>query len=363
MARTLNSQLVYEYILHCLRATYKYFALPHRQSNNQKTLLSPLDSSRFLTCEKNNLKHDLIDVQTACNEAGELVTGSCVTEKSLYVPQEQIFDLSQVFGAKGFADDQLADDTERLEITHEDSDCIIEEFISGDNEEFKPSCEETESENEEEEDEGQENLTSNQGLDEDSESGDPAISTSEQDNETESISDLPSFQNPAAALDEFGLECADVLDKIDGDEESTEGTDELEDSLIKLEPPTQEQVFEMDNSEEEDEEEEGQSIVNQRQHGNVTNTEDELDNTYTGSGDEEALSEEEELFISVKYEDTELEKNVDELPRVDLIKETAEKGEVSEGSITLDQSRKSEFFYEFSKSAFTKGKVITSKYL
>ncbi|XP_066471809.1 terminal uridylyltransferase 7 [Tiliqua scincoides] len=365
VARTLNSQLVYEYILHCLRATYKYFALPHKQNttNNQKTLLSPLralDPSRLLACERNPLKHDLTDAQTACNEAREPVTGCSVTEKSLYVPQEQIFDLSQVFGTKGFADDQLADDMEHLEIAHEDSDCIIEEFISGDNEEFKPSCEETESENEEEE-EGQEHLIGNQGLDEDSESGDPAVSTSEQEIETESISDLQSFQNPVAGMDESGLECSDVLeDKVDGDEDSTEGTDELDDSQIKLEPPTPEQVFEMDNSEEEeDEEEEVQNIIYQRQHGNI-NTEDELDNTYTGSGDEEALSEEEELFISVKYEDAEFEKNVDELPRVDLNKkDTAEKGEVSEGSITLDQCSKHEFFYEFSEFAFTKGKTPT----
>lgn len=365
MARTLNSQLVYEYILHCLRTTYKYFALPPKQNttNNQKAPLSPIraqDSSRPLACESNMVKHDLTDAQTAHDEAGEQATGCCVTEKSLYVPQEQLLDLAQVLGAKGFADDQLANDMEHLEIAHEDSDCIIEEFISGDNEEFKPSCEETESENEEEE-ERRECLIGNQGLDEDSESGDPAVSTSEQDIET----DLQSFQNPAAALDESGLECSDVIDdKVDGDEDSTEGTDELDDSLMKLEPATPEQVFEMDNSEEEeDEEEEGQSMVYQRQNDNVINTEDELDNTYTGSGDEEAVSEEEELFISVKYKDIELQKNV-EHPRVVLNKEdTATKGEVSENTITLDLCSKSKFFYEFSKSAFTKGKVITPKYL
>lgn len=30
VARTLNNQPVFEYILHCLRTTYKYFALPHK---------------------------------------------------------------------------------------------------------------------------------------------------------------------------------------------------------------------------------------------------------------------------------------------------------------------------------------------
>ncbi|XP_062985468.1 terminal uridylyltransferase 7 [Elgaria multicarinata webbii] len=371
VARTLNSQLVYEYILHCLRATYKYFALPHKQSskNNQQR---SLESTVPLELEKSALKHGIPDTQNAQNEAEKTVMGSCLTSTkiSTYFPQEHVFDLSQVFGAESFAEEQLADDIEHLGISHEDSDCIIEEFISGDNEEFKPSCEETESGNEEEEEEGhepvrkwQEHLGIIQGLDEDSESGDLAVPTSEHDIETDSISDLESFQNTVAALDEFGLECSGVLDdKVDVDEESTEGTDELDDSLIKLEPPTQEQVFEMDNSEEEEEveEEEEHSIINQRQHGDVINTEDELDNTYTGSGVEEALSEEEELFISVKYEDTELRKNEDELPRVDLNKEdSAEKGMFSESSIPVDLYSKAEFFYEFNKSAFTKGKSPT----
>ncbi|MFT7811851.1 terminal uridylyltransferase 7 isoform X1 [Arapaima gigas] len=35
VARTLNSQVMYEYILHCLKTTYKYFALPLEQQNAQ----------------------------------------------------------------------------------------------------------------------------------------------------------------------------------------------------------------------------------------------------------------------------------------------------------------------------------------
>ncbi|XP_059500607.1 terminal uridylyltransferase 7-like isoform X2 [Stegostoma tigrinum] len=36
VARTLNSQMVYDYIIHCLRATYKYFALPKYKSTKLK---------------------------------------------------------------------------------------------------------------------------------------------------------------------------------------------------------------------------------------------------------------------------------------------------------------------------------------
>uniref|UniRef100_A0A8C9TX98 RNA uridylyltransferase n=1 Tax=Scleropages formosus TaxID=113540 RepID=A0A8C9TX98_SCLFO len=42
VARTVNSQVMYEYILHCLKTTYKYFALPLEQQNTQHT------------CEKSN---------------------------------------------------------------------------------------------------------------------------------------------------------------------------------------------------------------------------------------------------------------------------------------------------------------------
>ncbi|KAL8203357.1 UNVERIFIED_CONTAM: Terminal uridylyltransferase 7, partial [Gekko kuhli] len=363
VARTLNSQLVYEYILHCLRATYKYFALPHKHStkSNEK---EPLESSIVRKPEKNALKHSVSGMKGAHNEAEELVLGSCATTvmESSGVPQEHVFDLSQVFGTESHVEEQLADDIEHLGITPGDSDCIIEEFISGDNEEFKPSCEDTESGNEEEEEEGNQHIRKwqmhlgiNQGLDEDSESGDLAIPTSEHDIEMDSISDLENFQNTVVAVDEFNLECRGVLnEKVDIDEGSTEDTDELEDSLIKLEPPTQELRYEIDNSEEEEQ------IINQEQHGNITNTEDELDNIYTGSGDEDALSEDEELFMSVKCKDMEPRKNVDELLKIPLITEDAvEKGETYESSLPIDQYSAFEFFYEFNKAAFTKGKSPT----
>lgn len=366
MARTLNSQLVYEYILHCLRSTYKYFALPHKKNakNNQ---IKSLEGSIVLESEKNAFKQTIPDIKNVHNEMENTVIDSCITstKKSSYFPQEHTCEPSQVLIDENFVEEQLADG-EPLGMSYEDSDCIIEEFISGDNEEFKPSCEETESGNEEEE-EGheQEHLDSNQ----DSESGDLAIPISEHDVETDSISDLEMFQNVVAALDEFALEESGIPnDKLDIDEESTEGTDELDDSLFKLEPPSREQVSEMDNSEEEEEEEEAEeedeehSIKNQGQHENIVNTEDELDNTYTGSGVEEPLSEEEELLIT--HGDIELKKRVDELSSVDLNKEDPEKEVLTESNKPVDQSNRSEFFYEFNKTAFTKGKVIApiSKY-
>ncbi|XP_032069011.1 terminal uridylyltransferase 7 isoform X1 [Thamnophis elegans] len=362
VARTLNSQLVYEYILHCLRSTYKYFALPHKQNakNNQ---IKSLEGSILLESEKNAFKQTIPDLKIVHNEMENTVIDSCITstKKSSYFPQEHMCEPSQVLIDENFVEEQLADG-EPLGMSYEDSDCIIEEFISGDNEEFKPSCEETESGNEEEE-EGheREHLNSNQ----DSESGDLAIPISEHDVETDSISDLEMFQNVVASLDEFSLEESGIPnDKLDIDEESTEGTDELDDSLFKLVPSSQEQVSEMDNSEEEEEEEEAEeedeehSIKNQGQHENIVNSEDELDNTYTGSGVEEPLSEEEELLIA--HGDIELKKRVDKLSSVDLNKEDdPEKEVLTESNKPVDQSNRSEFFYEFNKTAFTKGKSPT----
>ncbi|ELK35754.1 Terminal uridylyltransferase 7 [Myotis davidii] len=49
VARTLNSQPVFEYILHCLRTTYKYFALP--QKITKSSLLKPLST---VTCSEHS---------------------------------------------------------------------------------------------------------------------------------------------------------------------------------------------------------------------------------------------------------------------------------------------------------------------
>ncbi|XP_067424618.1 terminal uridylyltransferase 7 isoform X2 [Emydura macquarii macquarii] len=378
VARTLNSQLVYEYILHCLRATYKYFALPHKKhtkSSQKKPLNVNEETSQRLEPEKDAIKHDATNMQNVNDKMGEVVAADCINivNISIDTPQAQTIDPSKVFGSESLTEEELADNIGHLGIAHEDSDCVIEEIISGDNEDFKPSCEETESGNEEEEEEEldqdkkwQKNtIVIDQGLDEDGENEELPIPASEHDIETYSISDSEGFQSTVVTeSDEFGLECSVLLDdKADMDEESTEGTDELDDSLNKFAPSLQDQISEINNSDDEEEIEEGEQsfIINQTECGDIVAAEDELDNTYTGSGDEDALSEEEEeLSIPVKNEETELGKNVDASLRVDLNEEdTIEKGSLCEESISIGQFMESELFYEFNKPAFTKGKSPT----
>ncbi|NXJ54145.1 TUT7 uridylyltransferase, partial [Spizaetus tyrannus] len=375
VARTLNSQLVYEYILHCLRATYKYFALPHKRSGKLSKKTSPNateEKSEMLDHGKDAIKRENSELQNLDGRTNTAVMEDCRMETT-GMPQAHRIDPSKLCDGSESFTEEVADDISHLGIAHEDSDCIIEEFISGDNEDFKPSCEETESGNEEEEEEEEEHeqqkrrwnniLTAEQGIDEDSDSGDLPVTVNERDMETCSTSDLEGFQNAALTeSDEFGLECSGIMDgKIDIDEESTEGTDELDESPKKFLRSAQSQKSQMINSDDEEEEEEEPSLLNQRVCRVIVRAGDELDNTYTGSGDDDALSEEEEHFsIPNKYENEHFKENVDGYLRINLSQEDlTEKGSLFEENTAIEQCSESELFYEFSKPAFTKGKSPT----
>ncbi|XP_061873952.1 terminal uridylyltransferase 7 isoform X2 [Colius striatus] len=375
VARTLNSQLVYEYILHCLRATYKYFALPNKKSA-KLSKKSPPDAneekSQMPEHGKDAIKHENFELQNLDGKTNTALVEECITQAT-DMPQARRIDPSKMCdGSESFTEEELADDISHLAVAHEDSDCIIEEIISGDNEDFKPSCEETESGNEEEEEEEEEEheqqkrrwnnfFTTDQGIDEDSDSGDLPVRVNEHDMETFSTSDLEGFQNAALTeSDEFVLECSGIMDdRIDIDEESTEGTDELDESPQKFLCSAQSQISQMINSDDEEEDEEEPSLSNQRE-CSVTRAGDELDNTYTGSGDDDAPSEEEDLSISSKYEKKHLEENLDgPLMNSFSQEDLKEKGGLFEENAAIEQCLESELFYEFSKTAFTKGKSPT----
>ncbi|NXM39780.1 TUT7 uridylyltransferase, partial [Gymnorhina tibicen] len=378
VARTLNSQLVYEYILHCLRATYKYFALPHKKNAKWSKIPSSNASeekSQMLDHGKDATKQEDSDLQNLNSRTNTAIVGDCVTETTC-MPKEHKTDPSKLCdGSESFTEEELADDISHLGITHEDSDCIIEEIISGDNEDFKPSCEETESENEDEEEEEEEEheqqkrrwnnvLAAEQTVDEDSDSGDLPVRVNEHDVETCSTSDLEGFRNTALTeSDEFGLECSGTTDdKIDIDEDSsTEGTDELDESPQKFLCSAQSQISQMTNSDDEEEEEEAPSLLHQRECSVTIRAGGELDNTYTGSGDDDALSEEEDDFsIPSKYENKHFKEDVAEPLRINLSQEClTEKGRLSEENTVVEQCLESELFYQFSKQAFTKGKSPT----
>lgn len=378
VARTLNSQLVYVYVLHCLRATYKYFALPHKKSAKWSKIPSSNASeekSQMLDHGKDAIKHEDSDLQNLDGRKNTAIVEDSITEDT-HIPKERKTGPSKLYdGSESFTEEELADYISHLGVTHEDSDCIIEEVISGDNEDFKPSCEETESENEdEEEDEEEEHeqqkrqwdtvLAAEQTVDEDSDSGELSVTVNEPEVETCRISDLEGFQHTALTeSDEFGLECSGITDdKMNIDEySSTEGTDELDESPQKFLCSPQSQISQMINSDDEEEEEEAPSLLNQRECSATIRAGGELDNTYAGSGDDDAVSEEEDDFsIPSKYESKQFKESVDGPLRNNLSQEyLTEKGSHSEETTAVEQCLESELFYEFSKQAFTKGKSPT----
>ncbi|NWI12674.1 TUT7 uridylyltransferase, partial [Crypturellus soui] len=372
VARSLNSQLVYDYILHCLRATYKYFALPHKKNTKFSKKKSPNisgEKSHTLDPAKDAIKPGNSELQNLDGKTNTAIVEDYRID-STSIPQAPRTDPSKLCdGSESLTEEELADDLSHLGIAHEDSDCVIEEIISRENEDFKRSCEETESGNEEEEYEEEHEqerswnnnlLTTYHVVDDDSESGDLPVMVNDHDIETCSPSDLESFQNTAfTESDEFVLECSGIMgDRIDADEESTEGTDELDESPSKFIPSTQNQMSEIINSDDEDEEEEEQSLLNQTKCGDTRRAEGELDNVYTG--DEDAMSEEEEdLSLPTKYEEKDLKENVDEPLRIDLSQEDFAERSAFEENMAVEQCSDSELFYEFSKPTFTKGKSPT----
>lgn len=372
VARTLNSQLMYEYILHCLRATYKYFALPHKKPVKlSKKSLPNANEEKPLKLDSGNdtVKPENSELQNVSGSVNTAVVEDCVIETTDIPQVHGTFPSKVCDGSESVTEEELADDTSHLGIAQEDSDCIVEEVISGDNEGFKPSCEEMESGNEEEEEEEQEQetrwnnvLCTDQGIDEDSDGADLPVTMTDRDIETCSTSDLEGFQNTALIeSDEFGLECMGIMDnKIDVDEESTEGTDELDESPQKFMHSTKNQLPVVINSEEEEEEEQ-LSLLNQAACGGILTAKGELDSTYPGSGDENALSEEDDdLSITNKYEENHFKDNMHGSLKLNFSQEDlTEKGNLYEENTVIEKCLESELFYEFSKQAFTKGKSPT----
>uniref|UniRef100_A0A8B9S2C8 Terminal uridylyl transferase 7 n=1 Tax=Accipiter nisus TaxID=211598 RepID=A0A8B9S2C8_9AVES len=98
VARTLNSQLVYEYILHCLRATYKYFALPHKRSAKLSKKTSPNateEKSEMLDHGKDAIKHENSELQNLDGRTNTAVMEDCRME-TIGMPQTHRIDPSKL---------------------------------------------------------------------------------------------------------------------------------------------------------------------------------------------------------------------------------------------------------------------------
>ncbi|XP_008056418.1 terminal uridylyltransferase 7 isoform X1 [Carlito syrichta] len=360
VARTLNNQPVFEYILHCLRTTYKYFALPHKvvKSSPPKPLSMVIEHSKEVI-------HHEPDVQPKDNKLKNsvLAQGSGATSSTANTCKAQTHTLKET--AKSLGSPPVEDrENKRISVHLENSDCVQAEVSCDDYEDVKIHYQETEGKKEEEKigRKGRHPLTvSDQDLSS-SKRGEFVICGSTWNNETDTTLDLEGLRNATAKeCDGF----ATLDDQVDADEENVESTDEPEDSLDHCAPSTQGQTSEVIHSDEEDEEEEEEEeeeeprlATDQREDEDGVANEDELDNTYTGSGDEDALSEEDdELGGPAKFGDLrECGKHIDGALLVELHKINLEEENVCEENSPEEES---DFFYEFSKLIFTKGKSPT----
>lgn len=359
MARTLNNQPVFEYILHCLRTTYKYFALPHKitKSSLPKSLSTVTCLSKH---SKEVAKHDsgtqAKDDKLKSTVLAQGPSAASSAADNCMVQPCTLQETAESFGSPP---------TEEIGNVHvsvhlENSDCVKTGASCDEYEDVKVYHQETGSKIVRE---GKHPLTaSDLGL-RSSKHGELAICGSTQKNETDSTLGLEGFQNPTAK------ECDGFTtseDKADVDEEGIEGgTDDLEDALSHFTPSREGRTSgilhsdEEEEEEEEDDEEEPRLSITQREDEDDLANEDELENTYTGSGDEDALSEEEDdLGESAKYKDLkEGGKPADGALLMEFSKINLKEESAFEDSSTSDQS---DFFYEFSKLTFTKGKVISA---
>ncbi|XP_066567157.1 terminal uridylyltransferase 7 [Amia ocellicauda] len=360
VARTLNSQLMYEYILHCLKTTYKYFASPfkkygklNKQNHKREEFQSPVAAH---SGREENMPPDLDELRLIQSELDGLSIDSHIMNGTIvkHVCEESP---DAVFPEMAGCNASLTEELTSLKsdggLLQDNFDCIIEELVIEEPDGYEPRSGETESGNEENEAgdiKGELfSLHGNQLLGEESEDTDPTnlpYFQQELENEIESLSDSEGgLHTGTVDSDDLGLEESGKLDR----------EDELGDSLHQLPGTRKRLAFESNNSDDEEEEED----VNHRTHLDSLTVEDELENMYTASG-EEVLSDDDgghsvhvEAHSSVKEG---LNGNRDSSEINTPLKE----GPPKTCSVSADQGQHEPVLsYEFSKLQFTRGKSPT----
>uniref|UniRef100_A0A8C9M3K1 Terminal uridylyl transferase 7 n=1 Tax=Panthera tigris altaica TaxID=74533 RepID=A0A8C9M3K1_PANTA len=354
VARTLNNQPVFEYILHCLRTTYKYFALPHKITKS--SLPKPLNTVTRISEHSKEVanvgaraKGDELKSSALAQEPGAASSGANTC---------QVQPLTET--AESFGDPPTEEMGHAHVSIHLENSSRVRTGAGCD------GCEDVKAHRRavgsKAGSEGKHPLPAGDQGPSSSRRGELVLRGGTQNKETDNTLDVEDFHSPTAD------ECDGFVtseDKADVDEEGVEGPDELEDALGHFAPSRQGHVSRIIHSDEEEEEEEEEeeddeeprlSIPRREDEDDLAN-EDELENPYTGSGDEDALSEEDdELGGSAKYKDLKEDgKHVDGALLMELNKISLKEENACEESCTADQS---DFFYEFSKLIFTKGKGL-----
>ncbi|XP_057643659.1 terminal uridylyltransferase 7 isoform X2 [Chionomys nivalis] len=370
VARTLNSQPVFEYILHCLRTTYKYFALPHRVTKPNLTkppspithVSDPDKGARNCGPKLQATETDKPVKAAVAQGPGTPTSEACKaqplilksTPEQLGSPPKEIHQTEVHCEGREDAMAQQRETEHQTEVHcegHEDAMAQHRETESA-NEKVRRKV-------------GRLWSTDDHSL---SCSKHPELQNCgglcglQADNTLE----LVGLQSPGAKEQDS---CASLDDKADVNEGHTDGTDELEESLNCFSPGVQGQASavmhfdddddddEEEEEEEEDEEEEPRLSMNHTEVEEGVVSEHQEDNRHTGSGEEDVLSEEDDLAELAKSKDLdECGEPMDGTLLIDLNRISLNEKSFLEENSPRDQS---DFFYEFRKLAFTKGKSPT----
>ncbi|XP_067886164.1 terminal uridylyltransferase 7-like isoform X2 [Heterodontus francisci] len=332
VARTLNSQMVYDYIIHCLRATYKYFALPKYKSakynrrdnekvNSKRASNVAVDQQELL--DRSTPKTQLRSMTSAIS-AG-VRDGECpqlhdhaLCEDGENLPSEDSYrnlQTVQVCGSGSFTEEELISDVQKIGISgdefYEDDENQLEgedkhsdELLESGNDEelFDPSGERKDNstitgriikEGKFEQSTEADNETSS-----DDEISVKHINCYRENFYSESLSDSESFLNPHnMESDDFGVEDSSQLEVKDeetklNDEvrESSDSADELH-NFSKKPMQHHEGTLNRNEEEEEDEEDDGDDEldlnITPRVHQDSLTAEEEIENLYTESSEED----------------------------------------------------------------------------
>ncbi|ERE79351.1 terminal uridylyltransferase 7 isoform 2 [Cricetulus griseus] len=357
VARTLNNQPVFEYILHCLRTTYKYFALPHRVTKPNLTkptssithVSDPYKEARSCGPKLQTTDTDKLGKAAEAQGPGVPTSGDCkaqpltlknTTEQLGSPPEEEIGSV-------------------HIQIHRESSGCVQAEVI----------CEGCEGAAAQHQETGNDKEKAGRKVGHLLSTDDQGLSSSQQP-ELESCGSLCGLQADNT-LELVGLrnpgaeECDNYFsldDKADVNKGNTEGADEMEASLNCFSPLVPGQAsaamhFDDDEDEEEEEGEEPRLSVNHTEDEEGVDREHQRDNGHSGSGEEDAVSEEDDLAEPAGEDVEECGEHMGGtllvgLNRISLHEESFPEEENSPRG-------QSDFFYEFRKLTFTKGKSPT----
>nr|XP_048303596.1 terminal uridylyltransferase 7 isoform X2 [Myodes glareolus] len=339
VARTLNNQPVFEYILHCLRTTYKYFALPHRAT--KPNLTKPSSPVTHVSDPDKGARNCGPKLQaTDTDQPGKAAMAQGPDVPTSEACKAQLLILKSSTELLGSPPEEIQQ-TEVHCRGCEDATAQPQETGS-DNEKAKRKAECLWS-------------TDDQGL------------SCSKHSELQNCGGLCGLQADNT-LELVGLRssrskeqdsCASLDDKADVNEGHTGGA-ELEEPLNCFSPGAQGQgpaVVHLDDDDDEEEEEEPSLSVNHTEDEEGGASEHQGDNRHTGSGEEDVLSEEDDLTEPAKSEDLDkCGEPMDGTLLTDLNRISLNEKSFPEENSPRDQS---DFFYEFRKLTFTKGKSPT----